>query len=484
MSITPLELRAVVDELAPLLGARVETVRVHAEREMTLSLFFPAGAFTLLVSAEPGRARLHVASRRPTAPATPFPFQVLLRRELTGARLAAITLPEERVARIVFDRARGQLTLLAELFTRDGNLFLLDKEEKLLSGASRDLVRDRHLTSGEVYRSPPPRERSSREPSSLEPAGSGPFPLSAALEERDRAREAARALEEGRRRLLLPVRAGLARADRTLDKLSEEAARVPAAYEDRRLADLLKQNLHAVQRGSKEVVLTEWTPEGPRSVRVTLDPALSARDNMERYYRRYRRIADSAARVEARRAEVSARREELAQLFRAVETAREEDLHRLEREARRLAAGPRPPPRPRRARDAPLPPYRLFRSLQGVALLVGRNAEANDELTVTVARGNDLWLHARGRGGAHVVAKLEKGKAPDGDTLLDAAHLAAHFSDARGEPVVEVVVTRAKFVKKKKGTPPGAVTYSQERTLNLRVEPPRVERLLASEETA
>jgi predicted ribosome quality control (RQC) complex YloA/Tae2 family protein len=166
-----------------------------------------------------------------------------------------------------------------------------------------------------------------------------------------------------------------------------------------------------------------------------------------------------------------------------VDRAATDDLPRLEREARRLGAAPRPQPRPRAKRDLPLPPYRTFRSAAEVPILVGRGAADNDALTLKVARGNDVWLHARGRKGAHVVLRVEKGKAPDGETLLDAAHLAAHFSDARGEAQVDVAWTRAKYVRKPKGAAPGAVTYAQDRTLLLRIEAPRVERLLASEET-
>jgi predicted ribosome quality control (RQC) complex YloA/Tae2 family protein len=153
--------------------------------------------------------------------------------------------------------------------------------------------------------------------------------------------------------------------------------------------------------------------------------------------------------------------------------------------AGRLGAAPRlARATPRAKRDVALAPYRLFRSASGVAILVGRNAEGNDALTVKVARGNDVWMHARGRAGAHVVVRVEKGKAPDGETVLDAAHLAAHFSDARGEPQVDVAWTRAKHVRKVKGAAPGAVTYSQDRTLLLRIEGLRIERLLASEEEA
>jgi predicted ribosome quality control (RQC) complex YloA/Tae2 family protein len=137
-----------------------------------------------------------------------------------------------------------------------------------------------------------------------------------------------------------------------------------------------------------------------------------------------------------------------------------------------------------RRRDEPPPAYRTFRSLSGVPLLVGRGAEQNDALTLRVARGNDLWLHARGLAGAHVVARLERGKAPDQDTLLDAAHLAVHFSDARGQPQADVAYTRAKHVRKPRGAAPGAVTYSQERVILLRFEQTRLERLLAEEEGA
>jgi predicted ribosome quality control (RQC) complex YloA/Tae2 family protein len=293
--------------------------------------------------------------------------------------------------------------------------------------------------------------------------------------------EEERLLSEGRRRLREPLRAAAARARRALEKLAEEAARIPAAEEDRRIADLLKQGLGSIRRGQARAVLTEWTEEGPRQREVALDPALSPRENMERAYRRYRRIAESGARVEERAAAVRQRLAELEALRAAVDRAAIGELPRLEREARRLAAAPRPAPAPRRAEPERLP-YRSFRSLSGIPILVGRGAEDNDALTVRIARGNDLWLHARGREGAHVVARLPRGAGLDQDTLLDAAHLAAWFSQARGEPAVEVAWTRAKHVRKPRGSPPGAVAYSQDRTLLLRIEPGRLERLLAAEE--
>jgi predicted ribosome quality control (RQC) complex YloA/Tae2 family protein len=215
-------------------------------------------------------------------------------------------------------------------------------------------------------------------------------------------------------------------------------------------------------------------------VRLSLDPALSPRANMERLYRRYRRIAESAARVESRAAEVRGRLASLQGLLAELEDA-DPALARIEREARRHGATPRVARPGRRRAEEPPASHRTFRSLAGVPILVGKGAAENDELTVRVARGNDVWLHARGRPGAHVVMKLPRGGSPDQESLLDAAHLAAHFSDARGEAAPEVIYTRAKWVRKTRGAAPGAVTYSQEKAIAVRMEPGRLERLLSGE---
>jgi predicted ribosome quality control (RQC) complex YloA/Tae2 family protein len=481
MSLRSSEIAAVADELASLAGARIDSVRVHGERLLTLELRGAGGETTLLLSAEPELARIHAASWRPPPSPEPLAFQVVLRRELAGARLAAVEAAAgDRVVRLRFERPAGPISLVAELSGRSGNLLLVDAAGVIRALAGRNLSPRRLLTPGQPWEPPGAREGEGG-PARFAPVAGEPFPLSAAVEAHYRRLEEERALAEARRRLRDPLRAAVARSRRALEKLAEEAARVPAAEEDRRAADLLKQNLHAIRRGAREVTVTEWTAEGAREVTLALDPALPPRENMERFYRRYRRIVESAARVEGRAAEVRARLAATVALLEELDSAPTEALPRLEREARKLGAAPRPRRPPRRRDDEPALPYRTFRSVAGLPILVGRNAADNDRLTVRVAKGNDLWLHARGRPGSHVVLRLPKGRAPDQESLLDAAHLAAHFSDARGEAAPEVVYTRAKHVRKAKGAGPGAVNYSQEKGMALRVEPARVERLLQGE---
>ena len=492
MSLTAAEIDAVVAELQPLVGARVGAVRVHAERALTLELFGREGEALLLVSAEADVTRIHAARHRPPQPEHPYALQAVLRRDAEGARVAGIeTLPGDRVVAVLLETARGPLRLVAELTGRHGNLFLLGGDGLIRASAGRNLSQRRALVPGRPYEPPAPppasasRARAGAPPPPVKPHEAAVrFPRSLEIEERYAAHEAERRLAEARRRLREPVRAAVARSVRAQEKLADEAARVPAAEDDRRTADLLKANLRLVHRGAREVTVTEWTEEGAREVTVALDPALSPLANMERYYRHYRRIVDSAARVAARAAEVRGREAALRALLVEIDRAALDALARLEKEARRLGAAPRREPSPsRRRRDEPAPPYRTFRSLAGVRILVGRGAAENDAVTFRHARGNDLWLHARGVPGAHVIVRLEKGRGPDQETLLDAAHLAVHFSDARGAPQADVAWTRAKYVRKPKGAAPGAVNYSQEKVLALRAEAGRVDRLLSEEES-
>jgi predicted ribosome quality control (RQC) complex YloA/Tae2 family protein len=77
---------------------------------------------------------------------------------------------------------------------------------------------------------------------------------------------------------------------------------------------------------------------------------------------------------------------------------------------------------------------------------------------------------------------LARGAEVPQETLLDAAHLALHHARGANPDRGEVSYTRAKFVRRVKGGATGAVNYSRERTFLVRLEPARLERLLASRE--
>jgi len=112
---------------------------------------------------------------------------------------------------------------------------------------------------------------------------------------------------------------------------------------------------------------------------------------------------------------------------------------------------------------------REFVSSDGLQILVGRSSKDNDTLTQKVARSEDFWLHVAGYGGSHVVLRnpAKLAVAPR-QSLLEAAQLAAFFSQARNAPKVEVHYTQRRFVSKPRGAKPGLVYLKEYKAISAR----------------
>jgi predicted ribosome quality control (RQC) complex YloA/Tae2 family protein len=253
-----------------------------------------------------------------------------------------------------------------------------------------------------------------------------------------------------------------------------------------RRAELFVGQAARTPRGVTKLVAVDWSSGEARNVEMAIDPSSSAQSQVERLFKRARRLKDGATIARARLAEAERIRGQLAALAAALEAQPDVDLEALSAGAR--LAAPRdfaPAPeagtrRKRRPEEERLP-YRAFAGSSGARILVGRKAADNDALTLHVAKPQDLWLHAKGRSGAHVVVPLEKGRSCPPALLVEAAHLAAHFSDARGELVVEISYTPRRYVRKPRGSAPGLVVVDREKVLALRQRQETLRKLLERE---
>lgn len=108
--------------------------------------------------------------------------------------------------------------------------------------------------------------------------------------------------------------------------------------------------------------------------------------------------------------------------------------------------------------------------LDGFEILVGRSARDNDRLTLRVARPRDLWLHASGHAGSHVVVRAAEGNTGEvpKHVVERAAELAAWHSKAReAGGKVAVHVCRASDVSKRRGAPAGQVRLKRYDTVKV-----------------
>ena len=117
-----------------------------------------------------------------------------------------------------------------------------------------------------------------------------------------------------------------------------------------------------------------------------------------------------------------------------------------------------------------------FRTDGGLRVSVGKNNSQNDQLTTKQAGKGDWWFHTQKIHGSHVILWTE-GREPDEQSVMQAASLAAWYSQGREAGKVPVDYTLVKFVKKPAGAKPGMVIYTTYQTVIVQTDEALAKRL-------
>jgi predicted ribosome quality control (RQC) complex YloA/Tae2 family protein len=260
------------------------------------------------------------------------------------------------------------------------------------------------------------------------------------------------------REAIAGVHARLQRRRESLERSLREAA---DADRWRSWGEWILAYAHTIGPGQNELVAEAADGE---VLIIPLEPGLSAVDNAQACFARYRKAQRATEGGPARLKEVTLALLDLDQLETDLELAANrpevEDVRAALVEAGYLK--PKRRPISRTTRSQPL----SLTSADGFPILVGRNSRQNDEVTFRRAKGDDWWFHAHGAPGSHVVV-LAAGKELPAATIRQAAELAAFFSRLRDEAEVVVDYTLRRRVRRLPGAAPGLVTYSQARTIRV-----------------
>jgi hypothetical protein len=265
------------------------------------------------------------------------------------------------------------------------------------------------------------------------------------------ARRRGTAFERGRRAALAEARRRIRRLEQLEANLAQDLASLADEDSLRRQAEALLAFARHSEPGRESIEL-EDPYEPTRRLAIALDPRLGGLGNADRMFEKARRAERARRQVELRLRET---RSELA-------AAR--DREGLVLDARDRDQLPVPGEDAEERRQAGTGP-RHYLTGRGLSVLVGRNARENHHLTFRVARPEDVWLHARDVPGSHVVLRDDQGRA-GADDLREAAEVAAFFSEARRDSLVDVHVTRRKHVRPGKGGP-GRVFVAHSDTLRV-----------------
>ena len=254
--------------------------------------------------------------------------------------------------------------------------------------------------------------------------------------------------------------------DRVRRKLAAQEKELAACQDRDHLricGELITANLYRMERGQSRLTAQNYYDENCADMDIPLDVRLSPQENAARYFKQYAKAKTAekylTAQLQRGREELQYLESVLQELAQAESEQDFNDIRTELTDGGYLRGRGKKQPGFQRASKP-----REFRSSAGLRILVGRNNRQNDRLTTKDADKRDIWLHTQKIHGSHVIL-CTGGAEPDEQSLMEAASLAAYFSQAQGSTKVPVDYTPVKFVKKPAGAKPGMVAYTTYQTM-------------------
>lgn len=321
-------------------------------------------------------------------------------------------------------------------------------------------------------------------------------------------------LENKKQRLSAIINTALNHAVRKADIHRKDYEEGLMADEYKKCGDLIFSNSWMITERSEVITCVDYYEDPPKDVKIKLDPALSATDNAQEYYKKFRK-----AKRKYELSEKYLKDDNLAiDYFRSLKAAAcacscDDDVAALMQEIKDISTdkneskkkGPKvgkADPNTtvgiaksgnkssralreaakkanmkqkeisRKNNEKPLP-CRRYTTTDGHTILCGRNNIQNEELTFRTADRKDWWFHVKGLPGTHVILKTNSNEdMPSDEAILEAAQCAAFFSrdimieehnaiegSRAGEIKAEIDYCPVSHVKKIPGAKPGMVIY-------------------------
>ncbi len=254
------------------------------------------------------------------------------------------------------------------------------------------------------------------------------------------------------------------RRENALNTLLQKKKEFENATQLKHQGDLILSYAYLVDGNSKYLECEDY--ETGKTVKLLINPAKSAQENATEYYKKYKKCVNG-----------------LEDLLHDIEIGKKQ-LEKLEKQYAQILAEKNPVKIEQLLRKNTVPKQQQKKERPGLDylvngwyILVGRDANENDELLRHFVRGDDLWLHVRDFPGGYVFVKAQKNKTVPLEILLDAANLAVYYSKARNATKVDLYYTHVKYLRRAKNGPKGLVLPSQEKNLCIKVDPDRLRRL-------
>lgn len=248
----------------------------------------------------------------------------------------------------------------------------------------------------------------------------------------------------------------------------------------RLFGELLTANIFMIKKGMTNFSTVNFYDDNMGEITIPLDADLTPSENAQRYFKLYSKQKRT---FEALKSQIKQNDEELSYLEGVLESisnsTQEQDINEIRLELseegflkkRNIGKNKR-----NIKKSKPI----HYISSDGFSIFVGKNNKQNDELTLKIAKTNDMWLHTKNIPGSHVIIQSNGNDIPD-TTINEAALLAAFYSKGKNSSLVPVDYTLRKFVKKPAGAKPGMVIYTTNKTCYITPDEQLIEKIESAE---
>ena len=257
------------------------------------------------------------------------------------------------------------------------------------------------------------------------------------------------------------IRNELRRATNKIEVLRRELDESEAASDWKILADNLSTYRYQIADHADESVEVENIYEPSSTIKIPLDRKLTVAANVQQLYRKYDKLKRGAKFITEQIEKCAEEIRYLSTVEHSLTTATTlADIDEIRAEL--IAGGYIKQSHKRAASSKKAAPITL-KAPDGTEILIGKNNAQNDRLRQSAAP-NDIWLHTKDIPGSHVILKCGDAE-PSDETLIFAAKLAAHYSQASGSSKVPVDYIKCRALKKPSGARPGFVVFVGQKTL-------------------
>jgi predicted ribosome quality control (RQC) complex YloA/Tae2 family protein len=481
---------------AIILGQRLEQIYCH---ESGLSLAIAGRYLRWQICS--GHVRLGFYPERLPSQ-VPSAFIMLLRKYLKNARLVSVeALSGDRIWHFHWHISDLSFTLVFELTGRHANLFLLNQQHLILGAFRRDRSQLRDLSLGKPYQSPPlfnwtPSKNSHADKTLLALAGlpadgSRSHLLWQIWQQTDLFNQAQIRQENLAKRLQLSQKSLIGQIQFWENSLNQ----AQSWPQWQRKGELLQGAWGQAEPGLSFIRVKDYFQADMPEVEITLDAGLSFQANLSNCFKQAEKFKKASKYAELKllklwekQSQIEAwsriwiEQTDLRQNYFSRGAWSELDKYLTFSEAEALKAGVQalqPKLTPKALLQHASQPWREYFSKLGQKIRVGKGAQANEKI-LKLAKGHDLWLHSRDWPGAYIWVPLTKNQILEAECLIDAASLALHFSQNPTESTAEIIYTFFKHLHKNKHAKLGEVSLRTFKSIIIRSDKDRIQRLLAS----